>query len=231
MSKQYNRREILKTMSAASAAFLLPTQLHATEPSQIIKSGDFEIQISPVSSHTVRLSIVPAKQGQTAAIPMNGSLIKASWGPPVRKLHAEITAQIVTAGDLKIKVSSDPLAFAITDLKDEPIQTLKWDQETGAVSFATGDSPLLGLGEGGPQFDRRGSSDRMRSGQGGYELRTHGGRVPIPWLIGTAGWAIYFHQPFGTFDLTGTEGKFLPGQDNALPLDIFVVGAREPQIL
>ena len=217
-------------MSAASAAFLLPAQLHATDPSHIVTGGDFEIQISPVSSHTVRLSIVPIKQGQSAAIPMNGSLVKASWGPPVRKLRAEITTQTVTTGNLTVKISSHPITFAITDLKDQPIQTLRWDQEAGAVSFATGNSPLLGLGEGGPQFDRRGSSDPMRSGQGGYELRTHGGRVPIPWLIGTAGWAIYFHQPFGTFDLTGTEGKFLP-TESGLPLDIFVTGAREPKII
>ncbi len=218
-------------MSAASAAFLLPAQLNGTEPSHIINGGDFEIQIASISAHTVRLSIVPISRGHAVAIPMNGSLVKASWGPPVRRLHGEVTAQTVTAGNLKIKISSDPVTFAITNLKDEPIQTLKWDQETGALSFATDDSPLLGLGEGGPQFDRRGSSDPMRSGQGGYELRTHGGRVPIPWLIGTAGWTIYFHQPFGTFDLTGAEGKFLPAADSGLPLDIFVTGAREPKIL
>ena len=45
------------------------------------------------------------------------------------------------------------------------------------------------------------------SGQGGYRLRTHGGRVPVPWLIGTAGWAMFVHQPYGRFDLTGTEGR------------------------
>ena len=72
----------------------------------------------------------------------------------------------------------------------------------------------------------------MRSGQGGYQLRTHGGRVPIPWLIGTAGWALYFHQSFGTFDFTGAEGKFLPKDPaSALPLDIFIVISQEPKIL
>ena len=68
----------------------------------------------------------------------------------------------------------------------------------------------------------------MRSGQGGYQLRTHGGRVPIAWLIGTSGWAMFVHHPFGTFDLTGSTGRFLPAADRALPLDLFVVGAGEP---
>ena len=83
-------------------------------------------------------------------------------------------------------------------------------RQTGSFAFHLGDGPVLGLGEGGPQFDRRGSVDRMRSGQGGYRLRTHGGRVPVPWLIGTAGWAMFVHQPGGTFDLTGPEGRFTP---------------------
>src|SRR5205814_10443713 len=87
--------------------------------------------------------------------------------------------------------------------------------------------PVRGLGEGGPQFDRRGSAGRMRSGQGGYQLRTHGGRVPVPWLIGTSGWAMFVHQPSGTFDFTGPDGRFDPGP-SALPVDLFVVGVREP---
>src|SRR5262249_29384139 len=83
--------------------------------------------------------------------------------------------------------------------------------------------------EGGPQFDRRGSVDTMRSGQSGYRLATHGGRVPIPWLIGTRGWAMFIHQPFGTFDFTGRQSKFLPTSPQAaLPLDIFIVISREP---
>src|SRR5439155_24360029 len=91
-----------------------------------------------------------------------------------------------------------------------------------------GDGPLLGLGEGGPQFDRRGSIDRMRSGQGGYQLRTHGGRVPVQWIVGTGGWAMFIHQPYGAFDFTGAEGRFDPFGATPLPIDLFVVGSREP---
>jgi alpha-glucosidase/alpha-D-xyloside xylohydrolase len=48
-------------------------------------------------------------------------------------------------------------------------------------------------------------------------------------LVGTGGWALYIHQPLGTFDLTGNEGRFDPIKPPAsLPLDIFVVAAREP---
>ncbi|HTS37332.1 MAG TPA: TIM-barrel domain-containing protein [Candidatus Solibacter sp.] len=69
----------------------------------------------------------------------------------------------------------------------------------------------------------------MRSGQGGYKLATHGGRVPIPWIVGTGGWAIFFHQPLGTFDFTGEKSKFIPkNRDATLPLDIFLVAAKDP---
>jgi alpha-glucosidase (family GH31 glycosyl hydrolase) len=230
VSKQYNRRQILKTMSAASAVFLLPSHLEADTTR--VSGKDFEIQIATVSAHTVRLTIAPLAHGQAAATPLNGSLVKASWGPPLRKLRGEVAEQTVASGNLKIKISPDPVTFTITDHQDQPIQTLKWDQETGALLFTIGDTPLLGMGEGGPQFDRRGSTDPMRSGQRGFQLATHGGRVPIPWLIGTSGWAIYFHQPFGTFDFTGTEGKFLPvSADSALPLDVFIVASHEPETL
>ena len=67
----------------------------------------------------------------------------------------------------------------------------------------------------------------MISGQGGYKLKTHGGRVPTPWLVGTAGWALFFHQPFGTFDLTGPRGKFEPASPDSA-LDVFLIAAEDP---
>jgi alpha-glucosidase/alpha-D-xyloside xylohydrolase len=40
------------------------------------------------------------------------------------------------------------------------------------------------------------------------------------------------HQPAGTFDLTGNEGRFAPaGPARALPLDIFVVTVRDPALV
>jgi alpha-glucosidase/alpha-D-xyloside xylohydrolase len=74
------------------------------------------------------------------------------------------------AGNLQVHVSQTPLVFTISTLKGREIQRLKIEPATGVVSFATGNSPLLGLGEGGPQFDRRGSTDSMASGQGAYRL-------------------------------------------------------------
>ena len=86
------------------------------------------------------------------------------------------------------------------------MQTLTLDAQQPAILFALGAGQVFGLGEGGPQFDRKGSTFGTRNGQGGYQLRTHGGRVPIQWLVSTDGWGMYIHQPLGAFDLTGAQG-------------------------
>ncbi len=211
MRTQFNRREVL---GAAGAALLGPAGAAA--------AAGAEVEVSQVSAHTFRLTVGGAPAD-------DGALVQAKWGAPVAKLSGNFAARTVKAGGVSIRLTSNPLALAIVTAKGEPVQQIKVDGETGAVSFATGSAPLLGLGEGGPQFDRRGSVDRMRSGQGGYQLRTFGGRVPIQWLVGTGGWAMFIHAPYGTFDFTGAESKFLPlSKEGALPLDLFFVTSKEP---
>jgi alpha-glucosidase (family GH31 glycosyl hydrolase) len=208
---------------------LLPREVRSARVAIHVAGEDCEVQLASVSPHTLRLSILPILQGGVGSIPFDGSLVQSSWGAPLAKLRGDIPSQTIACGDQKVSFSLRPVAFTITTSPDQTIQQLSIDEETGVVSFLTGDSPLLGLGEGGTQFDRRGSADRMHSGQGGYQLATHGGRVPIPWLIGTGGWAMFFHQPFGTFDFTGAQGKFQPASSlTALPLDIFVIASRNP---
>src|SRR2546429_9555007 len=222
MTKPISRRKALASIASAA------TLLKAADSSIIqIAAKPVEISLIPATPRTVRISVTPVDSG--GAVPSDGSLVKDNWGAPAARVRSLARAKSVRCGELTVKLSSSPLTIRVEAKDGTLVQQLRIDQETGAVSFALGDTPLLGLGAGGPQFDRRGSTDRMRSGQGGYQLRTHGGRVPIPWLIGTSGWAMFIHHPFGTFDFTGKEGKFLPaGPQSALPLDVFVVGAREP---
>src|SRR5215469_15157155 len=233
MTSRYDRRDILKGAGAACAtSFLWPATKDAPQQNVQIAGRHVEVQIAPVSAHTFRLSVLAIEGGQTQSIKCNGSLVQCSWGPALAKLIGEERERTFKSGELSIKLTANPLQVVVQNAKGDIAQQLTIHSGTGAASFAIGDSALLGLGEGGPQFDRRGSTDTMRSGQGGYHLGTHGGRVPIPWLIGTAGWALYFHQPFGTFDFTGTEGKFLPKDPaSALPLDIFIVISQEPKVL
>ena len=232
MKQHWSRREVLKQLAASSAAVFVPGKETLATTSSPVISRQIEIQIAPVSPHTFRLTVLPITNGQVSTIPFNGSLVQESWGIPVAKLRGEVHGQTIKVGSVEVRVSSNPLTATIVAKNGETIQQVTIDQETGIVSFLTGASPLLGLGEGGPQFDRRGSVDRMVSGQGGFQLETHGGRVPIPWLIGTSGWAMFIHQPFGQFDFRGTQSKFLPASpDSALPLDIFFVVTLDPAMV
>src|SRR5215469_12756560 len=206
MTSQWNRRDVLRGLTAISTAAFVPLS-RAVAINQV--APPVEIQVTPVSEHTLRLSLVPTASDTATSIPSNGSLVKESWGTPVRASEQE-AGRDISVGSFRLKILWSPISIAIADEHGKLMQQFVWNSDTGVLTFLTGTSPLFGLGEGGPQFDRRGSTDAMHSGQGGYKLATHGGRVPIPWIVSTSGWAIFFHQPFGTFDFTGTQSKFLP---------------------
>jgi alpha-glucosidase (family GH31 glycosyl hydrolase) len=226
MSPQWNRRDVLKGLLAASTGMIIPHQGAAAHDAASASGRQVEIQVTPVSACTFRLSILPVNEGSIAEILGDGSLVKQSWGAPAAKLRTEPTNPI-SIGRLRLKVSFHPVGIGIANEHGDVIQQFAWDENTGVFWFLTGNSPLLGLGEGGSQFDRHGSMDSMRSGQGAYKLATHGGRVPIPWIIGTAGWAIFFHQPYGTFDFTGPQGKFQAASPGT-GLDLFFVSSPDP---
>src|SRR6185369_4829417 len=182
-----------------------------------------ELALTSVSPDTIRLSLVPI---ENKSIVDDGVLSEAVGrpAPPV-----SFSSHSVRLGNLIVKVEREPLTLNVTGKAGRLIQKLRIDQQTGAIFLNLGDRPVLGFGEGGPQFDRRGSKDEMRNGQGGYRLRTHGGRAAIPWLIGTSGWAMFIHQPLGKFDLTGAEGRLDPLSPSApLPLDLFIVDGGDP---
>jgi alpha-glucosidase/alpha-D-xyloside xylohydrolase len=205
------RRQILLALGAAAL----------TAPARA--AAEFELHLSPVSPTTLRITLNPS------SLPDDGALVDRPWPKPLAIFRPASPAQTLRHGDLRIQFAPEPLSFRIADATGNEIQKLTIDPASGGLRFLTGSAPLLGLGEGGPQFDRRGSQDRMRSGQGGYQLRTHGGRVPIPWIVGTAGWALFVHQPAGAFDFTGAESAFQPATSGML--DVFVVASKEPAAL
>ena len=224
-----SRRAALKGLGASGAAALLPSSSVRGADALMVTGRPVELQIGPVGDHIVRVSLVPLEAGRAQAIPSTGSLLEGITKDPVLRVTDLAEPRSVSCGQSRVTALPGPLVIRIERADGSVVQDLKIDVLAGGFSFRLGDGPVLGLGEGGRQFDRRGSVDNMRSGQGGYALRTHGGRVPVPWLVGTAGWAMFVHQPSGTFDLSKDEGKFAPMRGaSPLPLDIFIVTAREP---
>jgi alpha-glucosidase/alpha-D-xyloside xylohydrolase len=242
---------MVQSLGATGAALAVSGAIRGAEAALHVAGKDIEIQLTSVSPHTFRIAVQPIEDGKLAAIADDGTLVQATFGVPAASVRGTARAQTAKLGGVRVAFTPDPLAFAVETAKGEPVQRIAIDRETGVISFTTGSAPILGLGEGGPQFDRRGNIERMMSGSGGYNLRNFGSRVPIPWLIGTGGWAIYIHQPYGRFDFTGDTSKFQPApafvprtgrgappppppadiSAFALPIDLFVVASRDPAVI
>jgi hypothetical protein len=229
MVRRFSRREVLKSLVSASAACaLVPSNAlgqaqSVTKPPTTI-GQPLDLVITAITENTLRVSL----GGETQSLAIeNDSLVRSNWSGPRKAFKTLEDLEDSKVGNFSIGFGLDPLTFKIQH-SGRLIQQLKIDPRLRTLAFNLGQSPVLGFGEGGPQFDRRGIVDQMRSGQGGYRLRTHGGRVPVQWLIGTSGWAIFIHLPEGTFDLTKAAGLFTPKANALHPLDFFLVAARDP---
>jgi hypothetical protein len=202
MNEKTSRREALKSIGSAGVVALFDAQaLAASDDAIRIAGAPVEITVSSVSAVTARLSVTPIINGRPQPLPHDGSLARRTWSAPAARITSLTRERQTRCGDLMVKISPDPLIIRVETMDGRLVQQLRLDKQTGALNFMLDDKPALGFGEGGPQFDRRGSTYSNRNGQGGYQLRTHGGRVPIQWLIGTSGWALFIHHPVGAFDL------------------------------
>ena len=206
-----------------------------------------ELAISSVSASTVRLTLRSIARTQPRTIAYTGALAREEFSPVTRASNTS-TISKVRSGDVVVKLLSSPPTIIVETSRGEPVQRLTLDAVAPGMKFLLPRGPLLGLGEGGPQFDRKGTTDTMRNGQGGYRLATHGTRAPVQWLVGTDGWAMFIHQPYGAFDFTETEGRFTPTMlpdpgtplvnspnpvpaAQGLPMDIFVVASKDPAVI
>jgi hypothetical protein len=223
MTKDIARREVLKILGAGTAAAWIGEPfLYATDNEVRIAGKLANVSVKRLSKRTVRITIAEQDTGAAApaanSLTSDGALVTPGSASEQGLISASATAHSDSAKEsLRVRITHDPLVIHVETAGGRMVQELKIDEATGAVRFLLGEGPVLGLGEGGPQFDRKGDVDQMRSGQGGYRLQTNGGRVPIQWLIGTSGWAMYIHRPLGAFDLSGAEGIFQRPAPPAIP--------------
>ena len=128
--------------------------------------------------------------------------IRERWWPRRPGQHrcapALRPSSTVNAGDLVVRFTPDPADAGDRDARREGDPALRAEPETPVVSFSLGDGPLASDSGGRAAIRSQGHrAIRHRNGQGGYQLRTHGGRVPIQWLVSTDGWGLFIHQPLG----------------------------------
>jgi alpha-glucosidase/alpha-D-xyloside xylohydrolase len=188
------------------------------------ESAKADVRISPAGDHGVRIVVV----ADDMTAPSNPALIEQNQIEPAIRFKAGQTATKATVGKLLMTVSANPLRVRIEDAKGRIVQDVEYSTEKGVVTFQLDDAPVLGLGEGAQQFDRRGGVYPVRNGQV-EGLATLGGRIHVPYLIGTDGWAMFIAAPAGEFDLRGKRGIFTSqGGAEQGSSDVFIFALREP---
>ena len=234
MPDRISRRDALRQLGGTAAMALAPVVVRSGVSGIVIGGRMIELSIASVSPVTVRIGVRAVARQAERSVAATGALVREEIGRPVERLRKPAGVDPIHAGDLRVRYTDSPPTIHVATSDGAPVQTLAFDQESTAIGFALGTGPLLGLGEGGPQFDRKGSVDRMVGGQDGgrgYRLATHGTRAPVQWLIGTDGWAMFIHRPSGSFDFTGTTARFTPNAGEPPDVDLFVVGSHDPTVV
>jgi alpha-glucosidase (family GH31 glycosyl hydrolase) len=225
MGEQFSRRAVLGGMALEAANLLFSRRVEAAEifgaAQGVPAVGNAHLlTVMAVSGKTLRLRVIQqGKQGPAEEV----GIRPREWPETLPVDGAGVAAW----GAFKVRLEERPWRMTIVDAEGRTRQEIRLDASTGAIRFLSGAGPLFGLGEGGHPLNRRGTKDAMVNGQHSPELATYGARSPIPWVMSAEGWGIFFAHPWGTFDLTGQDGIFLPTEE--MPTrDVFVILAETP---
>jgi hypothetical protein len=220
------RRKVLHGIAAGSGTLLL----RAVFPRPVmaaVESGppSLELTVSAVNDQILRV-IVAAGGEPLDRMYEDGSIVVKTQPSLVRVLKTGEETTTAWEGRT-LRVLTNPLRLRIEKPGGAVIQEIAFQTAPSRIAFSCGSGPLYGLGQGAHKLDRRGTTDSMGSGQLGEDLRIYGAHVPIPWLMSPAGWGLFFHEPWGSFDLTANPGVFKPEED-ARGIDLFVLVGDTP---
>ena len=222
MTDGISRRSVLSGLGASLGGALIDQKV--TVAGTLVGLSSSELLLAAPAPDILRIIFSPTDVSRTPDDEVLDGSMGAPRGPSIQLSGASKT---VRCGQFSVEIAGDPVVLRVSNSAGRLVQQLRFAAD-GSFGFELGTGPLLGLGQGGRQFDRRGSLHQMNSGQDDHDLATHGARVPIPWLIGTTGnWALFIHSPLGAFDLSGTEGRFLSDRART-SMDVFLVSAATP---
>jgi alpha-glucosidase/alpha-D-xyloside xylohydrolase len=191
-----------------------------------------EISLGEVSDKTAQLVIAPLdQQGQPRPIPPSAAFLSFPIAEKFRSREF-VGKQEAQVANMRFAISAHPLTISVHRADGSLVQELVLeDAANGAISFHI-DAPVYGLGEGEHQFDRRGTNYEMISGQHAFPglLATHGATIPVPFLMGADGWAMFVRGPWGQFDLRGQHGVFVPSKTDLIrePLTVYISALAQP---
>ena len=232
-----SKRSALFILLASPSISILPFgRVSAADVAIRFAGRDAELSITEVTARTVRITLAPS--GLPAGAKRVGDhpvLVSHSWPEPALRVTSLPGGRVLVLPNHHVTIRTSPLSIEVATDAHKLAQRLSFEEDSGVVKFRLGEGPVFGLGSGGTTFDRRGTYDAMNNGHRAAEFQIFGSRVPIPFLIGTEGWGLFFHRPFrGSFDLREYETRFEARPqarietDRPLPLDLFVIQAEPP---
>jgi len=221
----------LKGCSPIFILAILFTRIAFAADTQIRFGGaTAELVFSEVSDRTVRIELRPLDEGSQPHVPRASTVLVNFHSKEKLRTRSLSRTMELAAGRLRLDIQPHPLSMTVRRSDGSQLQHLAFEEGgEGALTFRAG-GPILGLGEGEQQFDRRGQAYRMINGQLSPTLATHGATIPVPFLIGTEGWALFVHRPWGEIDLRADPGRWAPSPKSrgAEGVDIFIMDASEP---
>ncbi len=177
-----------------------------------------QLDIRAAGARAIRITLKPLTFRD--ALPFTPALSERAYPAPPLSVRTLAKPVRRTIGTLRVDVRPDPLTVIVTNAAGALVQRVAFEGD-GTLSFALDDSPVLGMGEGGPrpergvpwrsqpiQFDRRGKLDTMEPR---WQSDAYGSRNPVAMLVGTRGWGLFVAAPWVNVDLRdSTRGIFLP---------------------
>jgi alpha-glucosidase (family GH31 glycosyl hydrolase) len=228
VSWRVTRRSLLQSFGASGAGMLLELLLPAAHAlaNQVAGPPVLALTITALSDNILRVTVAAAGEPMDQLYG-DGSLAKRVWPDPEIRVLAGGARQTAHWGPRLLEVQTDPLRITVRAQGGLLLQELRFEQNPAQLQFLCGDGPVYGLGAGAHTLDRRGTTDAMRNGQVGDDLKVYGAHLPIPWLMGSNGWGLFFHEPQGTFNIGTESGVFKPNE-SARGYDIFLLAADTP---
>src|SRR5262249_11589543 len=115
-----------------------------------------ELTVSAVGERTVRIVLAPL-DGKGKARPAPPSTVPVGLKPELKWTVRGLSGpEEVSAGKLRVRLKPDPLTVSVRGPSGQRVQELTFAGADGSMSFRIG-APVLGMGEGAKQFDRRGA--------------------------------------------------------------------------
>ncbi|MEP6620905.1 MAG: TIM-barrel domain-containing protein [bacterium] len=188
---------------------------------RILSAGQpAQLDIRAAGDRSIRITLKPLTYARH--FPFSPGVADRKYAIPAISLRSLATPFRHKVGALFVEVRPGPLTVIVTNGTGEPVQTLTFEGD-GHLSFAIGNAPVLGMGEGGPkpekdkpwrdqpiQFDRRGRLDTMEPR---WQSDAYGSRNPVATLMSPAGWALFVATPWVQVDLARADrGAFIPWQ-------------------